>query len=137
MKKLFFLLLLLGSSIFIPEIIRGEDVTGISIPEGAGFGTIAQVVVLTLFITQFLKELFKTKGFATQLVSWLTGALVSGVGWYFQIGIFIEATWQTFTIYVVEISLIANGVQNVPWIKSVLVFLFEFFKKKKAVEKKE
>lgn len=128
MKKfLFLLLVLIGVSTM--NLFAQIDT---SIPDGAGFGSIGAVVALTLFVTELIKGVATVKGFAAQLLSWGIGIIVSGVGWFLNLGIFENVEFPVFAFYAIAVTLAANGIFKIPVIKKVLDQLFKYLNKNKV-----
>ncbi len=92
--------------------------------------TFATTVVAILTVTQFLKVTFSTSGFASQLLSWGTGFVIVMFGYFAGLG-WLEAVelWWHAAIWGFGASLAANGVFEVPIIKTILITIFSFLKK--------
>ncbi len=93
--------------------------------------TFATTVVAILTATQFLKSIINTSGFASQLLSWGTGIAVVMFGFFASLGWLSEVElWWHAAIWGFGASLAANGVFEVPIIKTILKAIFGFLNKK-------
>ena len=93
--------------------------------------TFATTVAAILVATEFLKGLINTSGFATQLVSWGTGVVIVMFGFFAQLGWLAEVElWWHAAIWALGAALAANGVFEVPIIKTILSTIFSFLGKK-------
>lgn len=105
------------------------------------FVSIGGLATLTLLATQWFKKLLSTvfklnvEGTIAGYASWVVALLLSGVGFWFQWGIFIGVTWYYILVYGVIAGLVANGIFKLEHVKT----FFEVIKllpKKKVVETK-
>lgn len=65
-----------------------------------------------------------------QIVSWVTGIILSLGGWYLELGIFVDMTWVFALVTGFIISLAANGVYDSGWLESAWELIRNLFKKK-------
>ena len=92
--------------------------------------TFAATVVAIVTVTQFLKGIFNTSGFASQLLSWGTGLVIVMFGFYSGLGWLAEVElWWHAAIWGFGASLAANGIFEVPIIKTIITTIFAFLKK--------
>jgi len=100
--------------------------TSTSIDIGSYFTSLTGLVSLVILVTQFLKKLIKTEGLKTQILSWIVSVVLAVVGYFLQLGIFIDLAWYWILIYAVSAGLIANGIAT----KQVVEAILSLFKPK-------
>ena len=92
------------------------------------FGTFAALVAAIPFVVELIKKLIpNASSGAIQIVSWLTGVVVTMFGWFFHLGFLADLTWYIALLYGLGASLAANGVFDTGIITQIISF---FFKKK-------
>lgn len=96
------------------------------------FDTLAGVVAIIIFVTQFLKDKVfgELKGFGAQLVSWIVAIAIVFIGVFFNLGFLESLHGQLDTFWYIPIliglasGLVANGVFNLKPIKVLLKAIF-------------
>jgi len=85
----------------------------------------------TVFITGLINSKFNiVKGFWPQLVSWITGSVLSVAAWFFGLAQVGEPTWLAVIVLCGVVGLSSNGIYDIPTIKN-------FINKLPAPKKKE
>ncbi len=93
------------------------------------FLNLAAIVAATVTVTEFIKNLIGTDNFASQAVSWLTGIVITMIGWWAGFGFLAEVeVWYSALLWGIGASLAANGVFDVPIIKEVIKAIVKLFK---------
>ena len=93
------------------------------------FGALA---VLTAFIAAFLNGLLKiTKGFVKQLIAWAVGIILIIGSKLIGFGYAVELTFLAALMHGIGIGLAANGVFDVPIIKTLMSVIEGWFKSTK------
>lgn len=118
--RLLFLVLLFLTPLFLlaqddPE--NSEDYIALfdSLP-----GIVLLMSIVTPLLTNAINSLVKLSGKAVQILSWVTGILLSLVGYYFNLGMFSEVEiWQALLIGL-GAGLISNGLFDIGLVKSIL-----------------
>jgi|GEM_PF-4304165 len=87
------------------------------------FISIPALAALVLLLTPVLKKLSFLVNVNSQYISWGIAFLLSIVGWILNIGIYFNVEWMYIFIYGLASGLIANGLYDWQFIKSILVFL--------------
>ena len=94
------------------------------------FATFVALVASIPVVVEFLKTMFKvndqTPSWIVQLLSWVTGLIMTIFGWYFNLGFLSEVTWYWALAYGFGASLAANGVADT----QIVQWLFSLFRKK-------
>ena len=132
MKKFICFLMLFMVAFITPMMTMAETVanaaveTSTSIDIGSYFTSLTGLVSLVILVTQFLKKLIKTEGLKTQILSWIVSVVLAVVGYFLQLGIFIDLAWYWILIYAVSAGLIANGIAT----KQVVEAILSLFKPK-------
>lgn len=88
------------------------------------FATFTGLVAAIPIIVEFLKNLFgktsETSNTIVQILSWLTGIVVTLIGWYFKLGFLVELEWWMALLYGFGASLAANGVADTKLIQAII-----------------
>ena len=94
------------------------------------FTTFVALVASIPVVVEFLKTMFKvndqTPSWVVQLLSWVTGLIMTIFGWYFNLGFLSEVTWYWALAYGFGASLAANGVADT----QIIQWIFSLFRKK-------
>lgn len=106
-----------------PEVV--QEVQPVDILKDS-FLSLAGLAAAILFFTSLLKRSLNSNNTFTIVISGIVGLILSGVGWYFGLGIFVGVEWFYIMIYGLAATLIANGASTWGITKAVL----EFFKLK-------
>ncbi len=96
------------------------------IPDGeltANFLSIPALAAFVIVATSFVRNLSWLKKINPQYVSWGMSILLALIGWFLQIGIFVQLEWYYIFIYGLASGLIANGLYDWEVIKAVLSIL--------------
>ena len=76
---------------------------------------------LTVFITGLINGKFNiVNGFWLQLISWITGAVLSVAAWFFGLVAVGEPTWLAVTVLCIVVGLSSNGIYDIPSIKNFI-----------------
>ena len=86
------------------------------------FISIPALAALVLLLTPVFKKLSFLASVNSQYISWGIAVLLSIAGWMLNVGIFYNVEWMYIFIYGLASGLIANGLYDWQFIKSVLVF---------------
>jgi hypothetical protein len=111
MKKLLLLVFLFSAVAFVSH---GQGEVGEALnPVSGAFATFAALTAVIPLATEFLKRiLFKdgAGGFAVQLLSWITGIVLTLFGWWLGLGFLSDMSLWMALLYGLGASLAANGV---------------------------
>jgi len=103
----------------VVEVVKAADPA--STPDVLGyFGTVAGLASLVLLFTAFAKKAFQSNETFTIVLSVLISAILSAIGYFFQLGIFGGVPWFYIVIYGIVACLIANGASTWPVIAGIL-----------------
>lgn len=131
MKKLAFFLLL---STFFSLSLYAQAEVPISVENSFGFATFALLVVTTTFVTEALKRVLgkekHTPNIVIQILSWITGIMLSFFGWNFGMGFLAELLWYEVLLYGIGASLASNGVADTKLIENLIKAIIDGFSKK-------
>ena len=117
MKKIIAFLMLLLAVGTMPVMAAGFDLPD-SLDLGKYFQDIGTMAAIVLPATQFVLRFIHTK--YDQLMSWFVSLVLSVVAWFLGWGIFADASWYWIIIYAGSAGLVANGIFDVPLIKTIL-----------------
>ena len=123
MKKLIFFLI--ATLMFVPALLLAQTPDPPTQYESY-FATFAALVGVIPFITEWIKGMLNPTGFWEQFSAWVVGILLSLVGYFLHLGIFIELLWYQAIVVGFAASLAANGVFDtgiVEWILRMLGLL--------------
>lgn len=133
-KMIMFLVLLIGIplSIFAQDIpAPPSDWSDIIFNLPQWFGTVTGVSLLTTFVAAFLNGILEVnKGIYKQLIAWLVAIVLMVVTDLLNFGFAADFPYLLAVIYGFMVGLVANGVFDVPFIKSILDKVEEMFKPK-------
>ena len=125
----------------IPLVMFGQDVPAppedwsdiiFNFPQW--FGTLAGVSLLTTFLAAFFNGLLKIeKGVYKQLIAWAVGIILMVATDLLNFGFAKDFPLLLAVIYGFAVGLVANGVFDVPFVKSILDKVSEWFKPKTPV----
>ena len=94
------------------------------------FVSFGAVLLATYAITNLIKNLLPA---APQVVAWAIGIILSVLGWFLELGIFVDMTWYFAIATGFLISLAANGIYNSEWLETAWNLLKQIFGKKPPV----
>lgn len=114
MKKLILFLVMIFA--IIPVFAGNQEPAEIDI--SGYFISLSYFIPAILIVTQFLLKYIKTQN--DQLVSWVVSFALAGAGWLLELGMFIGVEWYWAIIYGAAAGLVANGVFDIPLVKSLL-----------------
>ncbi len=123
-KSSFLMALLFVFTIFIASTFAAQVVDppgGIDI--STVFTSIAALAGAVLFFTAIIKKQVRSNDTITIIISALVSFIISGLGWWLQLGIFVSIEWWYIFIYGLAAMLIANGLSTWNVISGLLVFL--------------
>lgn len=121
----------MGIMILPTPLLFAQDGSG-EIPGAfeTAFTTFVALVAAIPVVVEFLKNLFgktkETPDWLVQLLSWVTGLIMTIFGWYFNLGFLSEVTWYWALVYGFGASLAANGVADT----QIIQWIFSLFRKK-------
>ncbi len=72
------------------------------------FTSFAALVAGVVSLTALIKTFIGTEGLITEIVSWVIGPIIGIIGFFLQIGIFIELSWYMALLYGLMASFSAN-----------------------------
>lgn len=76
---------------------------------------------VTVFIAGLINGKFNIiNGFWPQLVSWITGSVLSVAAWFFGLVPVGEPTWLAVTALCVVVGLSSNGIYDIPTIQKLV-----------------
>jgi len=81
------------------------------------------MAALVIVGSEYLTKLTKFDGIAAQVQSWVVSILFAWVATYLGISIFPDATLFAIILYGLLIGLVANGIFNIPFTKTVLSWI--------------
>jgi hypothetical protein len=129
-----FTMLLLLFAVPMAAIAQGTgDVTETTDYEAA-FATFAALVAVVPFVVQGIKKLIpsiESSSLWTQVVSWLTGIVITMFGWVFNLGFLNGLEWWQALLYGLGASLAANGIFDT----GLIEWIIGLFKKKSLNDK--
>lgn len=83
-------------------------------------GLLILMSLATPLLTNLINSIVKLTGKAVQILSWLSGLLLALLGFYFQLGMFVEIEiWQALLIGL-SAGLISNGLFDIGLVKAIL-----------------
>lgn len=131
MKTFTKVLMLMVIMLLPTTLLFAQDGSGeISGSFETAFTTFVALVAAIPVVVEFLKNLFgkttDTPDWLVQLLSWVTGLIMTIFGWYFNLGFLAEVTWYWALIYGFGASLAANGVADT----QIIQWIFSLFRKK-------
>jgi hypothetical protein len=104
---------------------------GVITPAGVnlGFGTFAALVAVIPLAVEFIKRkfLYGASSLIKQIVSWVTGILITLLAWKLNLGFLAGLEWYVVLLYGLGASLAANGVFDTGLITGIIGL---FIKKK-------
>lgn len=99
------------------------------------FASLAAFAAIVIPVTGIILRLFKVeKKWIKQNTSWLVALALGFIAWWFQWGIFAAIQWYECFIYCIAGALIANGIFNIVFIKTILKVL-KLQPKEKSISK--
>lgn len=116
-KLLLLVFLLASTSIF--ALTATQD----PIDYSGFFVSITSLLVVIPIVTEFIKTNLGVTGLGTQILSWVIGLILAGVGYAFNLGMFAEMSILETVLTGAGISLVSNGVADtgiVEWLLSLL-----------------
>lgn len=117
MKKLWMIMLV----ILFPVMLMAQTVTGsTSFDFNAIFLTVAAFAAVLPLVVEFLKDKLNMQGLVAQIFSWVLGLILAMVGWWLQMGMFIDILWWQALLIGLGGSLVANGVFDTGIITAIL-----------------
>lgn len=118
-----------------PVAVYAQDSGGTEpVDYEAAFATFAALVAVIPFVVQAVKKLIpaiEKSSLATQIVSWVTGLVVTMVGWIFNLGFLNDLEWWMAILYGLGASLAANGIFDTGFIE----WFIGLFKRKSLNDK--
>ena len=119
----------LGVSMFAQDIPVPDDVLDIITQLNLYMGSMAGVAAVTAFLAALLNGLLKVeKKFVKQLVAWIVAILILVITDLFNFGFAAEFSILKAVIYGVGTGFVANGIFDIPVIKSILDKVEGWFK---------
>jgi hypothetical protein len=88
------------------------------------FLTFGGFVILLPILVNWLKSAFKAEGIGAQILSWITGVIISLIAYAVNLGIFEGLTWWQAAIMGLGGSLASNGIFDA----GLITWLFSIFK---------
>lgn len=77
----------------------------------SAFTTFAGLVAIIPFVVEGMKKIFKSiSPIVIQIISWITGIVVTVFGWAFHLGFLNGLEWWQALLYGLGVSLAANGI---------------------------
>jgi uncharacterized YccA/Bax inhibitor family protein len=132
MKRFFilFALLLAPLAIFAQEVEPPANWGEVIMNPAVWFSSLAYIAALTAFLAAFLNGLLKvTKRFVKQLVAWGVGIILLIASNLLNFGYAAEQPILLSAIHGFAVGLVANGIFDIPVIKSILETVEGWFKK--------
>ena len=93
------------------------------------FLSIGAVFAAVYLITNLVKQYIPG---AAQILSWVVGVAFAMLGWWMQLGIFLDMTWWFAAITGFLVSLSANGIFDNGWIETLWTLLKQILVKPPA-----
>lgn len=87
------------------------------------FVSIAVMAGIVLPVTSFVNKLFKLTGAWKQALSWAVSVGLGVIAWLMHWGIFAGVDWYWMLLYSLLAALIANGLFDIPTVKTILQLL--------------
>jgi len=107
--------------ILFPVMLMAQTVTGsTSFDFNAIFLTVAAFAAVLPLVVEFLKDKLNMQGLVAQIFSWVLGLILAMVGWWLQMGMFIDILWWQALLIGLGGSLVANGVFDTGIITAIL-----------------
>ena len=78
----------------------------------------------TVTVAGAINGKFNIEGFWSQLVAWVTGAILSVAGWFIGIVHVGEPTWAAVICLCAVVGLSSNGIYDIPFIKGLIDKIF-------------
>lgn len=105
--------------VLVPTIIYASDGTSEVVKvDFTNFGLLALSIPL---VVEFLKQVLKPpKGFWTQLISWVTGLVITMIGWWLGLGFLTDLIWWQALVAGLLVSLASNGVWDIGIYEAIL-----------------
>jgi hypothetical protein len=94
------------------------------------FVSFGAIVVAVYVITDLIKNYIPA---AAQVLSWVIGVVFALLGWYLELGLFVEMTWWLAGITGFMVSLAVNGVYDSGWIEAAWNLIKQMFGVKPVV----
>ena len=91
------------------------------------------MAALSIVGAEYLSKLTKFNGFAAQVQSWVVSVVLAAFASYLGIGIFPHVSLFAILLYGLLIGLVANGVFEIPFTKTVLTWIKARFAPKPTV----
>lgn len=110
------------------------DIVGIIEWVKIAFATWGGALSVVLFVTEKLKRILNLKGTGAVLLSWLIAFPLTGIAWYFNLGILAGVTWYIAAIYALSFSVSANLAYLAPFIKELVRIIIDYFDKDKLAK---
>ena len=123
-----FLLLLAPLAIFAQEVDPPANWGEVIMNPARWFSSLAYIAALTAFLAAFLNGLLKvTKKFVKQLIAWIVGIVLLIASNLLNFGYAAEQTILLSAIHGLAVGLVANGLFDIPLIKSILETVEDWF----------
>ena len=84
---------------------------------------VAILAALVVVASEYLSKLTKAGGFWAQFQSWAVSVVLAGVASYLGLGIFPNVSLLAILLYGLLVGLVANGVFEIPYTKTVLTWI--------------
>ena len=84
---------------------------------------VAIMAAVVVIGNEYLSKLTKVGGFWAQFQSWAVSVVLAGIASYVGIGIFANVTLFSVLLYGLLIGLVANGIFDIPFSKTVLEWI--------------
>ena len=84
---------------------------------------VAIMAAVVVIGSEYLSKLTKAGGFWAQFQSWALGVILAWIASYVGIGIFTNVTLFSVLLYGLLIGLVANGIFDIPFSKTVLEWI--------------
>ena len=127
MKKLIFMLTTIFLLPFGLFAATGETESLLSFEEI--FATVGGMVAATVTLTEVLKQWTGANGNWARAISWLSGFVISYVGWFLNMGLLFGLTWWQVIVYGLGVSLAANGIFDIPAIQNFINLILNAFRR--------
>ena len=111
-----------------------SDIAGIIEWVKIAFATWGGALGVVLLVTEKLKRILNLKGTGAVVLSWLIAFPLTGIAWYFNLGILSGVAWYIAAIYAVSFSLSANLAYLTPLIKEVVRIVIDYIDSRKLAK---